>query len=137
MAMPVQSSTITEPSVVIMLQNGNFIMSWLQNESNDLQYFVREWGPASVNIENGPAGGEIPGGCERKQFSVPAVGRQFYRIVATNNPDAVPDTSYTIQVAGAPVSVERWGTGPKAVVFFGYIPFEMQENLKSPKLIQT
>jgi hypothetical protein len=136
LAVQVQASN-TESGVITTLQGGNFTMSWFQNETGALQYFVRgsedlrEWGPASVNVVNAPAGGEIPEGHVRKQFSVPAVGRQFYRIVATDNPAAVPDASYTIQVAGAPVSVERWGTGPRAIVFFGYIPFKMQGNLKS------
>lgn len=136
LAVQVQASN-NESGVITTLQGGNFTMSWLQNESGALQYFVRssedlrQWGPASVNVLNAPAGGANPDGQVRKQFSVPAVGRQFYRIVATDNPAAVPDASYTIQVAGAPVSVERWGTGPRAIVFFGYIPFEMQENLKA------
>jgi len=116
---------------------GNFTMSWLQREAGELDYFVRssgnllEWGPAPVSVEDGPANGENPAGYVRKQFTVPASGRQFYRVLATDNPAAVPDQSFTISVAGTPVSVERWGTGPKAIVFFGYIPFTLEEDLKN------
>jgi hypothetical protein len=119
------------------LDGGNFTMSWLQREAGDLDYFVRssgnllEWGPAPVSVENAPADGETPAGYVRKKFSVPASGRQFYRVLATDNPAAVPDQSFTISVAGTPVSVERWGTGPKAIVFFGYIPFTLKEDLKN------
>lgn len=38
---------------------------------------------------------------------------------------------FNITVAGKPLTVERWGTGPKAVVFFGYMPFTMADDLKT------
>jgi pimeloyl-ACP methyl ester carboxylesterase len=119
-------------------EGGNYTMSWLQRDAGDLDlnYFVREsgnlkeWGPALVDVVDAPGGNGDPDGYIRKQFTVPATGRQFYRVLATDNPDAVPDQSFAINVAGTPVTVERWGTGPKAIVFFGYIPFGLEKNLK-------
>lgn len=43
----------------------------------------------------------------------------------------VSNQTFNITLAGAPVSVERWGTGPTAIIFFGYWPFDIQENLKA------
>jgi hypothetical protein len=46
------------------------------------------------------------------------------------NVSVVSPQTFNIQVASAAVTVQRYGIGPKAVIFFGYAPFEMEENLK-------
>lgn len=38
--------------------------------------------------------------------------------------------AFEIEVSGEIVPVQRFGAGPKAVIFFGYTPFEMEESLK-------
>jgi hypothetical protein len=45
-------------------------------------------------------------------------------------PGPPPSETFDIDVAGADVTVQRYGTGRKAVIFFGYAPFQMEENLK-------
>jgi hypothetical protein len=112
-----------------------FTLSWLEREEGFLTYLVRQsdnlrsWRAAEVVVVD-PLQTPPPAGYVRKQATVPAVGNNFYRVLATIDPDTVPDESFTIMVAGAPVTVERWGTGPKGIVFFGYAPFDMEENLK-------
>jgi len=111
-------------------------ISWLQLEGAEESYAVENsvnlqtWEAAEVNVEPGTVEPAPPAGYVRRQFAVPVNGRNFFRLSAIIEPDTEPVDSFTITVAGAPVTVERWGTGPKAIVFFGYVPFEMEENLK-------
>mgnify|MGYP001766006231 CR=1 FL=1 len=112
-------------------------VSWLER-TNGLSYFVR----GSTNFSSWSAAAEAtvvddqslpvaPDGYAKKKFEVSAVGKKFFRLLATDNPTAVPDETFSIKVAGEPITVERWGTGPKAVVFFGYLPFTMANDLKN------
>lgn len=115
----------------------DFTVSWLERTDGTMSYSVRgsadlrKWQAASAEVGTGGSTPAPPEGYLRRQFTVPAAGKNFYRVASAREPAAVPDESFTITVAGEPVSVERWGTGPKALVFFGYIPFFLQENLKN------
>ena len=116
--------------------NQSLTVSWLER-TNGLSYFVRgstnltSWTAATdANVIPGSAVPAVPTGYARKQFTMSASGKKFFRVLATDNPPAVPDETFSIKVAGEPVTVERWGTGPKAVVFFGYVPFTMADDLK-------
>ncbi len=114
----------------------NFTLSWLERTDGLMSYSARgssdprRWQAAPVQVGPGTTPAP-PEGYVRRQFTVPATGKNFYRVAAAKDSGAVPAESFTMNVAGAPVTVERWGTGPKALVFFGYIPFFMEENLKN------
>ena len=122
--------------------NQSLTVSWLER-TNGLSYFVRSstnltsWTAATdANVIPGSAVPAVPTGYARKQFTMSASGKKFFRLLATDKPELVPDETFSIKVAGEPVTVERWGAGPKAVVFFGYIssynaPFPMADNLKN------
>ena len=112
-------------------------VSWLER-TNGLSYFVRgstnlnSWtAAADANVADDPSLPAAPDGYAKKKFDVSAVGKKFFRLLATDKPELVPDETFSIKVAGEPVTVERWGTGPKAVVFFGYLPFTMADDLKN------
>jgi hypothetical protein len=68
---------------------GNLTVIWLQR--GDLPYSVQgtdnlaatPFASITVTITDGPTTPEPPAGYTRKQFTVPATGRQFYRIQAT------------------------------------------------------
>lgn len=50
---------------------------------------------------------------------------------AENRAEApIPNQTFEITLSGEPVTVERYGTGPTAIIFFGYWPFTIKENLK-------
>ncbi len=121
----------------ISSHEGSFIASGLVR-TNDLSYFVRgstnlnSWTAAEgVTVADDPSEPAPPEGYAKKQLTVNASGKKFFRLLATDKPELVPDETFSIKVAGEPVTVERWGTGPKAVVFFGYIPFTMADDLKN------
>jgi hypothetical protein len=129
--------SIPNATLTASTRSGNQLtVSWLERNDAVLGYFVRQstdlkiWEGANVTVQNGSASPAPPAGYTRKQFTVTAAGRNFFRVLATDTPAAVPNQSFTISVAGQPVNVERWGTGPKAVIMFGYIPFTMQQDLK-------
>lgn len=118
-------------------RSGNQLtVSWLERTDSIYGYFVRQsldlkiWEAAAVTVQSGSLSPNPPAGYVRKQFTALAAGRKFFRVLATNTPDAVPDQSFNITVAGQPVNVERWGTGSRAVIMFGYVPFTMLEDLK-------
>lgn len=123
------------PSLVHISNNGpNLTVAWLEREEGFATYLVRNsadlqsWRAAAVDIGDGTS--PAPAGYVRKQFTVPSTGKSFFRVLATLRPELVPDESFTITVAGAPVTVERWGFGPKGIVFFGFTPFHLEELLK-------
>lgn len=131
-------SKITAALTTTSRSGNQLTVSWLERSDSLYGYFVREssdlqvWqAAAGIAVQNGSVLPAPPSGYVRKQFTTTAAGRKFFRVLSTDTPQAVPDQSFNITVAGETVNVERWGTGSKAVIMFGYVPFTMQQDLKA------
>jgi hypothetical protein len=94
--------------------------------------------PISYEASNLPTGLTIDISTGLISGTPTALGVFVVTITALNGADSderdltleIKNGTFNIQVADADVTVQRYGTGPKAVIFFGYAPFEMEENLK-------